>query len=1174
MSKFEWNPQQEKAITSKGKGIVVSAAAGSGKTAVLVERIIKRVCDKDDSACFERLLVVTFTRAAAEEMNQRLRLKLAEVIEDNPGNKYILKQKRLLPLANISSIDSYLNTIVKEFSHKLGVSPDFRICDDTEKKLLIDEAVSEAVEGFYEEDKPEFKALTDLIGNDSDDHSLGEIVKKLNTYADSHVSPEGWLDSIAESYSGNMPVSETGFGRIVLDHIIDTEKYAIELYDKALEQVAGYEGFEVIESLLKGERELAARGLSLAEGGQWDALKAELEADYSCFATFSTKGMSSEHKNSDEKKIAYALRERAKSAIRSLYDVIEADSSQYAEDMTKLCPVVGELIRLVKEFRRVFTQKKSELNILDFNDITHLAIKLLINDDGTPSEVALELRGRYDEILIDEYQDTNEAQDAIFMAISNDKRNLFLVGDVKQSVYGFRLATPYMFIDKINTWKRKDVDYAQYINLDENYRSRKEILYSVNYLFAKIMSEKVGDIVYDEAEALKPGFKDFPEAKEPRVEIDLVEKPQKSGNITETDFVAMRIRQLLENGSVYDKKQKRERPVRLGDICILARTNPLCEKFAGELNSKGISAHYEVKNGFFKCLEIKTMIALLEILDNPLQDIPLITVLSSPLAGFSPDDLARLRIAKRYGNIYYALKESEEPKCKEFIRMYNELRSLASVMSVSSLIREIYERTGYYSVAGALTNGEGRQMNLLLLIDYASSYESYSSQGLAGFVRYLDRCRELNTDLERASGISENADTVKVMTIHKSKGLEFPIVFLVGTAAPKRNYSNKLVIDETAGAGLKICEREQFKTYSTVQFRAASIVNRNRELSEELRLLYVAMTRAMDMLIITAQLANAAKRIGDVGYTGLLKKLNPVEVAGTNSFIDLIFKAFITHKDMTDMRNAVGYELKYDKESDFSLALNVININEEDAVEPEISDTDNSVPEADPKTVELIRQRAEYTYPYGSLATLATKKSASSFNVDSGDTLRYFADSVPRFARDGKLTGAQKGTAMHRFMEVSDFSLAEADVAAERDRLVSEKLLTPEQAQVLDLNALRGFFSSNVYSRMNKSDRVMREQKFTVFVPALFVNPELGEAAGGEKVLVQGVIDCAFFEDGKIVVLDYKTDRVNDADELKQMYHRQLEVYKLAAEESFDAQVSELMLYSFRLGCEVELPIK
>lgn len=1164
---FSWNDEQLAAIGHKGKGIVVSAAAGSGKTAVLVERIIQRICDEENPVSFDRFLIVTFTRAAAKEMSQRLRKKLDERIAEDPTNAFLLRQKRMLPLANVSSIDSFLLTLVRENAHRLGISPDLRIIDTAQKDLMINESFNETLDIFYDENRPEFRLLVDAVGKKGE-NDLFAIVSSLNDFADSHVSPDEWLDNIVEFNDSSVNVADTVFGKILLDHITETAEYSLRVLDNGIKCCEDFEGLETIHRQLSDERSIPRKVIELAADKKWDELKSYLETYRKNYSQIKWRSVPEELRSSNEYIQAKTMRDKSKDIIGWVSGLIPATAEQFAEDVKLLEPVVRELIRFIHEYRRIFTEKKNQNESLDFNDVMHLALKLLRNVDGSASDVALEVRKRFDEILIDEYQDTNEAQDAIFKLISDDLKNLFLVGDVKQAIYGFRLASPYMFIEKIKEWKRKDVEYAEYINLDCNYRSRAGVLNCVNYLFEKTMSEKVGDIAYDADEALKPGFK-FPTPDANQVEFDIVCRPKNSENITEAQFVAKRIKQILATESVYDKKKKITRPVTLRDICVLCRSNSACAKYATELNDNGVSAYYNAKKGYFKFNEIRTMLSFLEILDNPLQDIPLLCVLASPIFGFSADELAKIRIGKREGRLYYAVRESDDEKCVDFIKRYTQFRRLASVLPVSALIREIYERTGYYTVAGALTNGEFRQMNLMLLIDYAAAYEENSSLGLAGFVRYLERCRDSNTDFEPAAAVNEGADVVRVMTVHKSKGLEFPIVFLVGTGSGANDYDDYSV-DESVGIGFKICDKKKYKTYSTVQFTAAKLARGQKEYSEELRLLYVAMTRAMERLIITAQLQNPSKRFASADSVALLGKVDPLEVSGTNNFIDLIIKAFVKHPDCKAIRDAIDFDIKADDNKNFDISFNIINESpDQQDTQQEIADTAEIHPDAE--TVELIRQRVEYEYPYSALATLVTKKSASSFNDDSLEAGEYFAFDVPQFARDGAMTGAQRGTAMHRFMEVCDFERAKADAAAERDRLVAEKLLTPEQGEVLNIEALAKFFESEVYSRIAKSSKVMREQKFTVFVPASFVNPELGDAAKDEKVLVQGVIDCAFFENGKTVVLDYKTDRVSEAGHLAGLYHRQLEVYKIAAEECFGKDVSELLLYSFALGEEVKL---
>lgn len=1165
MSEIKWSDAQKKAFGDRGLGVVVSAAAGSGKTAVLIERIIRMITDEEKPVRLDKMLVVTFTKAAAAEIQARLRKAFREKLSENPNNRLLLSQQKLLPFADICNNDKFYNSLVRNNFHILGVAPDFRMVDNAEEKIFKNEAVQQVLEEAYENNSEAFRNLIGAIGCERDDGVLADIIKSLNENANSHIDPEAWLNSVKDAYSGSQSVENTVFGEIILGDIGERLDYCEQLLKASLKIVDGCEGLEKAVFKFTDDLGLVESFQNLVNEKKWDELKNTLDGLTSkkLFADYPT--VKGDIQKSAEKINSHALYKRFRAVFDNLEGAVPVSSEEYNDDAALLYPAVSELIGLVRKFRQAYDEQKAQVNALDFNDVTHLVLRLLFTEDGKPSKYALELREKYDEILIDEYQDTNEAQDAIFTAISRDERNLFLVGDVKQSIYAFRLAMPQIFIDKTKRWHDGDQSVAEHINLDSNYRSREAILHFVNFVFERSMSEKAGDIDYGEAESLKYGAK-YPADSNSQVELDIINKAS-AGDYSKDSVIVDRIKSILENEKVYNSDKEEMRPVKLSDICVLCRTNGECERIAKTLRENGISAYYEEKRGFFGSVEINTVVSFLRLLDNPLQDVPLLSVLMSPIYGFDADDIARMRVGCRKGMLFEAVRKSGDEKCKRFIESYYNYRRLSSVMSVVALLHEIYNQTGYYTVVGAMTDGEIRKLNLIMLLEYASSYESYSDLGLSGFVRYLDDCQQSKAEFKPAVKISQNADVVNVMTVHKSKGLEFPIVLLEGSKLNVDDGSG-YIINEKFGIGLKVCQSEKFIKYTTAQYCAAQILKKNQEYSETMRVLYVALTRAREKLVIIERLLNSDTRFGNTGFCGLLDKLHPVEVKSCDFSSAIILKSLFTHPCTQAMRDASGLDIPVDQNEKSGILLNIIN---EAPVQAEAvaEEKEKSLP--DSELVRLIGEKALYKYPYESVSLCTTKKSASAFNIDSSDTFRFFANEKPKFAVSGELTGAQKGTAMHRFMEVCDFEKAEADAQAERDRLVKEKLLSAEQGEVLNVKAVERFFESEVYSRMKASPKVLREQKFTVFVPADFVNPDLGEAAKDEKVLVQGVIDCAFFENGKIVILDYKTDRVSEASKLRELYHRQLEVYKIAAEESFNAEVSEMLLYSFALGEQVKL---
>jgi len=1160
MAEVNLTREQKTAIETDGS-LIVSAAAGSGKTFVLVERIVNKILRSENPVSVDRLLIVTFTRAAANEMRQRLSVALEKKIAQEPDNRFLLRQQAMLPLAEICTMDQFFNSLVRENFHRLKITPDYRIIDSGEADILSHEALEEVLEEAYDGEQEMFERLLNVLGCDKDDKTLAECIQKLNDYANSYPYPEKWLLGISHSYTDAKAPQDTVFGRILLEKSSLYCGYAVKQLSYASELIKDIPELDKLSQLLSEETAQAQSIKDAADGNAWNDL-------YNLVHTVSFQRFPSlpkETKDLFERNYAKGLRDSAKKLVSGLSSCICADEADFANDTDILSYVVPELIKIVLNYRERYALKKAEINSLEFDDITHLALNLLV-ENGEYTDIARELREKYDEILIDEYQDTNSTQDAIFSALSRDESNLFIVGDVKQSIYGFRLAMPEIFLERIKNQKESSDPKKVFVGLDRNFRSRREVLDGANYVFKKIMNARTGNVVYDDAESLKAGA-EYPETDSPKVEMYILDKEQiGKENTSEVSFAADKVEELLKTGEVYDRKSGKMRRAEEKDICILLRKNKLGPSVVRELKTRGISSYFDDSSGFFKNTEVTVMLSLLSVIDNPLQDVPLLSVLMSPIFGFTADDVSRLRIAARKGSLYHAVRAFDSEKCKSFVRKYDEYKKLSSVLGVSDLLRTIYDRTGYLSVVSAMSNGEMRRLNLMLLTQYAQSYEEYGRNGLPGFMRYIELMKKNGSDFKPAVSVSENANVVRIMSVHKSKGLEFPIVILADTASGTSDKSKSLVVNQNTGIGLKICDKATYRKYSTVQYEATKYRQSLDECSESLRALYVAMTRAKERLIITGTVDSLKKAAENLSVNCFGEKIDSVATETNSGFLKYLLMSFFRHTGAGKLRHYADYKGGFDTCSDFDFKFDVVT---EAAQTEENSDGNCRVRKerSDPDTVAEIKKRAEYEYEFMPLADFTTKMSASELNRAQNQTEFYITEK-PSFVKGGKLTAAERGTAMHRFMEVCDFKAAKENAEAERERLVSLGLLTPEQAQSLDMKLLKGFFESSLYRRIERSDRVLREQKFTVFLPLEFVSDSENALYDGERVLIQGVIDCAFFEDGQLVVLDYKTDRVENADELAERYKKQLGVYKTAAEQTFCVEVKELAIYSFYLGEE------
>lgn len=1172
MSARIWTPEQQNAIDARGGAVLVSAAAGSGKTAVLVERVIQMVCAEENPVSLDRLLIVTFTKAAAAEMRERIGQALGERLSEKPENAYLLRQQMLLPSAQICTMDSFCNTLVKQYFHELDIAPDFRLADDSERRALEDAVLSDCIEELYTDRSDTFSNLSDLFVLGSSDRALKETVLELYRYAQAYPFPERWLSEIAPMYAPNIPVAKTLFGKKILECAVAKVADNLRILHKATDMLADEPALlAAYEPTFLSDIASNEAVLSALEAGDWDAAVARAEA----YVPARLKAAPREYSGSAMKDIAKNMRDAAKKTLSGLSAMFPATEAQHRADMEYLQPIVSLLCDTVLDFSsRLLAEKKTQ-NVYDFNDVAHFALRLLVtcdeNGEVHRTAVAEELRTRYYEILLDEYQDTNEAQDMLFSAISNDGNNLFTVGDLKQCIYGFRLAMPEIFLRRRAAYHDYDgTHFPARITLDRNFRSRKNVADGINYIFGQLMTQDFGGVDYNATERLNPAAA-YDACEDTEVELHLLPSDGEEGARTlECRHIAEVIRQAVDSKMLITAKNGEKRPVRYGDFCILMRASTGGEEYRTALEAVGIPAFYQKKGGFFAMREIEIMTSLLEILNNPLLDVPLCACLLSPIWGFTPDELAELQMDSHEETLFRKLRACDTPKCRTFLADYNELRRLSTVQTPAELLRTIYEKTSFPAVVGALPGGENRKLNLLLLLTFAEEYTANGKNSLSGFLRYLARMRENASNVEAASGVSEYADVVRIMTVHKSKGLEFPVVILAkcGSAFNRRDQMKKMLIHPALKLGLRVFDRENRRTFDSVPYKAAKLAIQDDAQAEELRVLYVALTRAKEKLILVGG-GNGQRKtesyVRDAAQAVLGESsVPPMFVRSAGSYLDWILAACMHHPQAESLRALTDVGVRQSTVGGFS--LKVVLPRTESAAIAEQPKAERALPDA--HLLFEIDARVGYRYDRLPLAACPSKVSASSLN--SADTaLDFFASARPAFLGKDGIAPAVRGTLTHRFAEVCDFDRAAADLDAEIARLTALHQFTEDEAAVLDRAKLRAFFASPLFERMRHADALYREQKFTVFFPANAVQPTLHTRFKGEQVMVQGIIDCAFIENGNLTVVDYKTDRVREAEELSERYQNQLAVYKRAAEEIFGMPVRETLLYSFCLEREI-----
>lgn len=1176
MSDRKWTDSQQDAISARDGTLLVSAAAGSGKTAVLVQRVIERITDPNHPVDADRLLVVTFTKAAAAEMAARISVQISRLLEADPFNVRLQRQQILLTRAHISTIHSFCSEIVRENFYKLGISPEFRILEDSEMNLLRSDAADAVLEEFYAREDPVFRELVEAFSSGRNDDRLIQTIDRLYDFVRSHPFPKRWLAEKAAMYSSGLPASQTVWGQTILGFAADAVDYCISLTENALRLMqedeaiakAYSDGFSSDLAGLSSLRE--AIGLK-----DWNQISFQANS----FAFQRLKPLRGYDADPLKNKIS-ASRKEVQTTVKKLAELFTADETQCGEDIARLAPLVSKLFEVTTRFGETLDELKAERRAADFGDLEHWALKLLVTDTEngfvrTPE--AQELSAQFDEIMVDEYQDTNEAQDMIFRAVSRNESNLFLVGDVKQSIYRFRQAMPQIFLrrrEQYPDYDRARNEYPACVVLDRNFRSCSGVTDAVNFVFRQLMSRQTGELDYTKAEELVAGAT-YPPCDEPATQLNIIDLSSADTDETAVSAESRRIAELLyemiakgttvtENGT--------QRPMVYRDVCILLRSaNQYAHDYVRELTALGIPAWADTAGGFFAAYEVQTAISLLRVVDNPMQDIPLLSVLMSPLYGFTPDDMAEIRIPNRAGSLYLALTSAAKkghPRAAEVLKQLEQYRTLAATAPSDRLIQLVYEKSGFLNLVQAMQNGELRLANLRLLLEYAKKYEAGGNGGLSGFIRFIDRLQKNDADLAAASTISEAANVVRIMSIHRSKGLEFPVCILAGCSRRFNSERADVLLHPELGLGVKLRDMTTLARYNTMPREAVSLELDRGEMSEELRVLYVAMTRAKEKLILITAVKDAAKTLGKLASRLTEEpRIQPYVVRSASSISDWLLLCALRHPSGERLRELAGALPGVSVPAEEPWTINIVYPPHAQDGEQEEHTVTPALPNEALKAE--LERKIDFVYPYEALHGVQAKVAASDLAAQEFSA-RYAATSRPAFLSRKGLTPAERGTALHLFMQFADYSKAALDPAAERDRLVEQKFMTAEQGDAVELDKIRAFFQSSVARRILASPHVMREYRFTVEIPAGTVKPELSGEMASVPVVLQGAVDCAFEEDGRLVIVDYKTDQTKDPNELWNRYRAQLALYRQALEQCTGKTVASCLLYSFSLNQEIE----
>ncbi len=1242
--------EQLMAIELHGRNILVSAAAGSGKTAVLVERIVRMVCDEEHPVDIDRLLVVTFTNAAAAEMRERIAAGISKRLAQRPDSAHIQRQSTLLHNAQITTIDSFCLFLLRNHFNEIGLDPAFRIADEGEVRLMQREVLEELIEAAYASGSEEFRYCVEYFCPGGRESVLEQHILNLSRYAASFPWPARWLARRKEDYNGSTVEEMCGspYAKWLLEHLRRLLAGCVEKLERVRTLCEEPDGPYMYGELVDRELEQLEQ---LMHCGSLEEYGVKIPAVN--FGRLPSK--KDDSVSPVKRELAKQMRASVKESVQNIEERYFATPLELAARQGAACAgPVGTLIDLVLDFDRRMQEKKQEKKAIDFSDIEHFALGILLEVEGEevrPSAVALEYRQHFVEILTDEYQDSNLVQEYLLKAVSGEEDgqfNRFMVGDVKQSIYKFRLARPELFLEKYNSYEGLDAGDCLRIDLARNFRSRLQVVEAVNDVFSRLMSETVGGIPYDERAALYPGAS-YPESGDCCSELLLVEKPGKEDDLgakqAESLAIARKIKELRESFLVTDKETGTLRPVRYSDMVILLRTNSgWDEEFKEVLEQEGIPVYITSKTGYFVAAEVQELLQLLRVLDNPSQDIPLFGVMKSVFGGFSEEEAARIRSRTKGGSLYEALKrfaqeygqweedgakgsvldaediretksstadgtascaepagttgtDSAEKQLAEkaaaFLRMIAEYRGCTVYLPIRALLTKLTSDFGYLDYVTALPAGSRRRANVEMLLTKASDFENTSYFGLFHFIRYMEQLEKYDVDYGGAELLDENADVVRIMSIHKSKGLEFPVTFVAGLSKRfnMQDVNQSLILDMDLGLGTDYVDPVRRIRNKTLRRTALSGKLREESLSEELRLLYVAMTRAREKLILTG-VAEHAEEVWEQMKEAGQERLTYLDFIEAGSYMDFLLSVLpntcvqvSVQGQMQEVRQEIREQIQlYQKKAALEQAGQF----------------------ADAEAGKRLADRLNAVYPYAMLSDLYTKTTVSELKIAAmadRDEAAYhtFEEKeiqpyIPLFRRgEEKISGAVRGNAYHRVMELLDFQAVltasidgdshtvwhPEDYETYRQGLSSERLaaslqaflkkevesgrLTEEYFQAVRTRRIEKFLSSPLGYRMWQAQQrgsLYKEQPFVLGIDARRLK---GDFPDTETVLIQGIIDVFFEEEDGLVLLDYKTDSVSSMEELWNRYETQLDYYQEAVQKLFGKPVKERILYSFHL---------
>lgn len=1214
MAEVKWTNEQLQAIQEKNSNILVAAAAGSGKTAVLVERIIHKIIDEQMD--IDKILVVTFTNAAASEMRERILEAIYKKLEENPENVHLQRQIILLNKASICTIHSFCLDVIHNHFYEIDLPSNFKIADTVEIDLLKQEVLDDLFEQKYTENDKNFIELLENYTNYRGDEALQELVLKIYKFIQSSPFPIKWLQEKLELLKiEDKDISQTIWGKLIIQTVDDDIQESIMQLEVTKSKMALYpEMTKFYQTISEDIINLQ----DLQKYNSWDELYIKL-----LNFNFSKWPVDKKVIN-DLKEDSKEIRDKVKKHIKEkTAKLLSCSQEQAVKDLKIITPILEKLSNLVTEFTKNFAEKKKEKNCIDFNDIEHFALKILLDENNNPTEVAKKYKEKFEEIAIDEYQDSNLVQEAILTSISKGN-NIFMVGDVKQSIYKFRQARPELFLQKYDEYKNKE-EKAQEDNLKiqlfRNFRSRQNILNITNLVFESIMSKELGDINYNENEYLNYGA-NYPEPEEIKnyagiAELDIIdlkedesitafegeedeeEQERVEDDVLEAKFVANKIQELLNsNYMVFDKKQG-YRKIRPKDIVILLRaTSNLSPIYEKELSDLELPVFSDTSGTYLDTVEIQTILSVLKIIDNPLQDIPLVVVLRSSICNFTDNDLITIRLTDRNCNFYEALIKTRlicegdlKNKIESFLEKLEKWKSISQYMPLDEFIWQIYLDTGYYQYVGLLPNGAMRQANLKTLFEKAKQYEKASFKGLFNFIQFIDKLKKQNGDLASAKLIGENEDVIRIMSIHKSKGLEFPVVFLCNSHKKfnMQDLNDNILLHQDIGFGPTIMDTTRKIKYSSIAKDAIKLKMKQETLSEEQRILYVALTRAKEKLYITGRSKDFTKYVQDKNkvlemYESENIKLDAKLMKKANSYLDWLMYVYLFNQGRTITLKGESYKLSdiitlnVSNKKDLLKALAKEEVVEQIDLKEKIEQIlKNKSDEENKKSEQALKELLEWKYDYIVDTTLPTKSSVTKIKQEKikleemlkgieSEEVEYKKSYTPKFMQeDKKISSAEKGTLVHlciqRLDERKDYELK--DIQNMILNLVEKEIITQNEADAIDVNLIYQYTKSQLFEELRKAKEVHKEQPFYINIPAKDV---VSEAENSKKnILVQGIIDLYYIDkNDNLVLIDFKTDYISNEPNAKEKildkYKVQLEIYKTALEQALNRKTSKTAL--------------